>query len=143
MVPEAVQVLTLVLMLGAMVFAGIAGGWPERSAALIIFAATVSTWVAQGQAGATPEGAFLLIDTIAAVALVVVLLRSKLFWAGVACCANMLMLAFTATRFFDFPLSEDGYVVMLQVSSLLVSLSLIYGTWNRRWGQQDVTPKFA
>ena len=143
MVPEAVQILTLMLMLGAIAFAGIAGGWPERSAALIILGAIGSTWIAQGLSGSTPEGAFLLIDTIASIAFVVVLFRSKLFWAGVACCANMLMLAFTATRFFDFPLSENGYVVMLQVSSMVVSLSLIYGTWSRRWGQQDMDPKFA
>jgi hypothetical protein len=47
------------------------------------------------------------------------------------------MLAFTATRFFNFPLSEQGYLAMLQVSTFLVSAALIYGSWVRRWPPQD------
>jgi hypothetical protein len=49
----------------------------------------------------------------------------------------MLMLAFTATRFFNFPLSEKGYVAMMQVSTFLVTAALAYGTWRRGRPSQD------
>ena len=142
MLPEVVQILTFILIIGALLFAGVAGGWPERTVAGILIGGTALTWTTQALAGPSPEGAFLLIDVMVGLGLLAVLIRTKLFWAGVACCAQMLMLAFTATRFFNFPLSELGYLKMLQVSSILVSLSLIYGTWSRRWGPQP-EPEYA
>ena len=143
MLPDAVQILTLLLTLGALLFAGVVGGRPERAVCLIIVGGTGVTWVAQALGDSTPEAAFLLIDLAIGLGLLAVLVRTRLFWAGVACCAQMLMLAFTATRFVNFPLSELGYLVMLQVSSVMVAMSLIYGTWARRWGPREFDAEYA
>ena len=137
MVLGIIQLLTLLLLVGSLLFAGVVGGRPERAAAAIVFASVLLTLVAQAVSGPTPEFAFLLIDALTGAGLLLVLLRWKLFWSGVACCAQTLMLAFTATRFFNFPLSERGYVAMLQVSTVVLSAALISGAWARRWPAQD------
>jgi hypothetical protein len=142
--PEVFQALTLALIAGGLLFAAVFGGRHERAAALVLVSGAVATWAAQGLGPErTPEVAFLLIDFGVVLGLLWVLVSSKLFWAGAACCAQMLLLMFTATRLVEFPLSEIGYIAMLQVSTVIVMVSLIYGTWAHRWGPKDLEPNYV
>jgi hypothetical protein len=54
-------------------------------------------------------------------------------WPGLAACAQTLVVAFSATRLLEFPLSETAYLTMLNVSSFAVALALAGGTWASRW----------
>jgi hypothetical protein len=135
--PLYVEALTMGSLHFALVLAGRFGGTTERVAALLIGGGTLVTFLAQVTSWVQPELAFLVIDLVIASGFVALLVRSKLPWVGVACCAQSLVLAFEATRFVGFPLSRTSYVTMLQLSSIIVIGALIYGTWARRWGPRE------
>ena len=58
-------------------------------------------------------------------------------WPGIAGCAQLLVFVFSATRVLEFPLSEQGYLIMLNLSSLLGVGSLAVGTWATRWRKRE------
>jgi hypothetical protein len=44
-----------------------------------------------------------------------------------------LVVVFSATRALNFPLSEQSYLVMINVSGLAGFGALAFGTWASRW----------
>jgi hypothetical protein len=135
--PHLVQALGLIFVLGALAFAGIFGGRAERAGAAIFAGSTLITWGAQVTPGLPQEVAFITIDLAVAIAFGLLLMRTRLTWVGAACCAQLLVLAFTATRFVNFPLSEAAYIAMLQLSAIVVCAAMAFGAWERRWGRKN------
>jgi hypothetical protein len=128
---EIYFVLTSLLFLGTLIFAGIAGQAAERWAAGLIFAAMVACWVV----GSGVTSYNLAIDALLAISLLSLFVRHKKLWLGCALNAQVLLLAFSSTRLIDFPLTTLEYVVMLNVSSVGVFTSLLFGTIHARWGR--------
>jgi len=58
-------------------------------------------------------------------------------WPGVAAVSQTLLVAFSATRMLEFPLSEKAYIAALNLSSLGVALSLASGTLVHRLRSHD------
>jgi hypothetical protein len=121
-----------------LIFASTLGGRPERIAAGIYVANLAATWFAQASGDAAPFYAFMLIDFVAAVGFGWLMLKNpEKLWPGIAACAQLLVFVFSATRALEFPLSETGYLVMLNVCSLLGIGALAAGTWAARWRRGD------
>ena len=134
---ELLQQLAFALSVVAVLLCGAFGGRPERVGAAIVVVATGVTWIAQFSFDRTPELAFLLIDLATGLAFAVLLFRTRLLWPGVAACAQLLLTAFNATRFLDFPLSESSYIMVLQLSGVILSAALLYGVWERRFPRRQ------
>lgn len=129
-------VFVILLHGAALAFTAICGGKAERfGAALLVFNLGL-TWTAQASGDAAPFYAFMLIDllTAAGFAWLIVKNPNKL-WPGLAGCAQFLIFVFSVTRAIEFPLSEVGYLVMLNLCSLLALSALAAGAWAARWGR--------
>lgn len=124
----------ILLSLSAMLFAGVCGGKAERQSATIWFLLTMLTWTVQAAWGVAPISAFIVIDCLLALSFGWIALRfpDKL-WPGLAGCAQFLVLIFSVTRAVRYPMSEDAYLIMLNLSGLGVTCALIGGTWASRW----------
>jgi len=118
-------------------FASIFGRKPERLGAACYGIGLLLTWGGQMLIQKAPIYLFLGVDLLTAVGLGVITLRNPdKLWPGVAACAQMLVVVFSATRALDFPLSERSYLVMLNLSSLAGLAALAAGTWAARWGRR-------
>lgn len=136
----------VLLSLSAMLFAGVCGGKAERQGAGIWLLLTMLTWTVQGVWGVAPTTAFMMIDCVLALSFGWIALRfpNKL-WPGLAGCAQFLVLIFSVTRAVRYPLSQEAYIVMLNLSGLGVTCALIGGTWASRWWKprRDEWEEFA
>ena len=117
------------------------GGRAERTGGLIVAANLAATWAVQVSIAQAPPWGFLLIDLLTAAALLwVTLSYPEKLWPGVAAVSVVLGAAFSATRLIDFPLSEFAYLAALNISSLIVSGSLITGSVLNRRRAPDLNP---
>lgn len=126
----------VVATFAVLLFAARVGGRAERWGSGVMLLAILLTWTVQAFFGVV-EAAKLAIDMGLAIALAVMLFRWKLFWLGISGCAQTLLLAFTASRFVGFPLSETAYVYALNFSSWGLLGGLFYGACEHRWGRKD------
>ena len=126
-----------VLIAGSALFAAAVGRGEERAGAFLVMAATVTSFGVQALFGKVPLTAFLAIDLLALTGIIVLFLRSKLLWIGIAAVSQTLVLAFDATRYLDFPLTVNQFLLATNTAWLGVTLSLAGGAWARRWGPQD------
>lgn len=122
------------LVFSVLLFAGVYGSRCERIGATVYITGFVATWVAQVTLGATPVLALIVIDAAVCIGFAYLTFRypAKL-WPGIAGCAQLLVVVFSATRMLDFPLSATTFLYALNVASLAVILSLCAGTWAARW----------
>lgn len=137
----SVSILSLVIIglgLSALLFAAVFGGRAERSGAALLAGNIALTWIAQASAGQAPLLAFLAIDLVTAAGFGYLTFKNpEKLWPGVCGCAQLLIFVFSATRAIDFPMSEQAYLFMLSLSSLLCVGALAAGTWATRWRKSD------
>ena len=130
--------------LSALLFAAVFGGKAERNGATLLAGNIALTWIAQASSDQAPLAAFLAIDLATAAAFGYLTFKNpEKLWPGVCGCAQLLIFVFSATRAIDFPMSEQAYLFMLSLSSLLCVGALAAGTWAARWrkpGDQDWDP---
>lgn len=120
------------------VFAGVVfsfrvGAWPEKSGAVAIGVGVVLTQAAQLLAGSPPLVLFFVFDVVLGGVLLAITVKSGRLWAGVAACAQSLVIVFTAVRYFHFPLDGKTYLVALNIASWMVHLSLWVGAAVHRY----------
>ena len=118
-------------------FAAVVGGRPERLGAGMILLACLVTWSRQALVDMTAVELSLVVDALLAIGLGGLLYVYRLTWIGAAACAQTLLLAFSASRMVNFPLSEQGYLIALSLSSSGVFASIAIGAWAKRWGPKD------
>lgn len=128
----------MLLAIAALIFAAKTGQWPERWGAVIMFTGAVATQLVQANLGIEPPiWAACLVDTVQMLALLVLTIRSGRFWAGVAACAQSLVVVFTAVKYFEFPLSGPAYLIALHLSGWIAIFALLIGAMAVRWGPKS------
>ena len=126
---------------GTLAFAAGFGRRAERLGAALYLGVALLTWGLEWGVGINPA-LKLVTDLTLAFALAFLLIRYKKLWIGVACVATTLFCAFSATRLVGFPLSPFGYILALNLSSLIALVALAAGTWVERWGPADPYAEF-
>lgn len=130
-----IGVAIMLLALAALAFAARIGEKPERWGAGVIFVGAVATQLVQANLGNEPPiWAVCLVDTIQGLALLAITIRSGRLWAGIAACAQSLVVVLTAVKYFSFPLSGTPYLVALNLSGWVPILALLGGAIAVRWG---------
>ena len=126
------------MMLATLIFGVIAGGRVERIGVAILAANIAAGLILRGVFGVGPSVPLVsFADALTALGYGVLAIRNpERLWPGVAGVAMTFVTVFSVTRATGFPLTGAAYDAALNLSGLLVQVSLFTGTCVHRWGRK-------